>query len=133
MLQSWRHAFEAWVGRTMVTTDPLFVAVSSRDLVTARAREGESPLNRMARKTVGQVVTGRLRAIDIVGPRYAPHCLRATGAVLAYKAGASPMQICAALRHASLSTTMIYLESVMGTEATSAIDKVSLNVPEWEE
>ena len=131
VLQSWRHAFEAYVGRPMAPADPLFVAVAARELNTAKAREGDSPLPRLCRGSLNRVVTQRINAIDIVGPRYGPHCLRATGAVLAYRAGASPLQICAALRHASLTTTMLYLESIMGTESASAIDSVSLDVPEW--
>ena len=133
VLQSWRRAFEAHVGRPMAPADPLFVAVAALGLKVAKTREGDSPLSPLCRGSLGGIVQRRINAIDIVGPRYGPHCLRATGAVLAFKAGASPMQVCAALRHASLATTMLYLEAIMGTESASAIDSVDLDVPEWVE
>lgn len=131
VLQCWKRAYEREHGVELGPRDPVFLPLSSRARRLARERKGLSPLGQLGRRYVYGVVTGRLADVDIRGDRMSPHALRATGAVLAYKAGATLPQIQALLRHSSIETTMIYLASMMGSAATDAMNAIRLDVPAW--
>lgn len=130
-LLKWKRAYERQVGIRLGPKDPVFAPLARPELRDARQRTGASSIAPLSRARVYCIVTGRLADIDITGDRVSPHALRATGAVLAYKAGAGLPQIQALLRHSSINTTMIYLQSIMGTAATDAMDAIQLDVPRW--
>lgn len=130
-LMKWKRAYEHQVGIDLGPRDPVFLPVARPELRDARRRQGVSPLPPLRRARVYAVVTGRLADIEIEGDRVSPHALRATGAVLAYKAGATLPQIQSLLRHSSINTTLIYLQSIMGTAATDAMNAIRLDVPVW--
>ena len=130
-LLSLKRASERELGVELGPGDPVFLNLSTQARRLARGRKGVSPLEPLGRERVYKIVTGRLRDIEITGDRMSPHALRATGAVLAYKAGATLPQIQALLRHSSIETTMRYLASIMGNAATDAMDAIRLDVPAW--
>jgi integrase/recombinase XerD len=130
-LQNWREAFEASTGATLGPGDPIFVGVSSRHLGPAGRRAGSSPLRTLSRSGIYQIVTARMADVGLTGARMSPHALRATGAVLAYRGGATIIEIQGLLRHSSVDTTMRYLQKLVGGAAASAIDKIYLNAADW--
>jgi integrase/recombinase XerD len=131
MLEHWKHAFEAKTGTTLGPADPVFVAVSNRDIAFAIRRSGTSPLATLSRSCLYAIVTRRMRDAGLTGARMSPHALRATGAVLAYEGHASMIEIKELLRHSSIETTMRYLQRLVGGASTGAIDKISLDIPSW--
>lgn len=130
-LLGWKRAYERELGVVLGPRDPVFLPNSTRERLQVRGRKGLSPLRPLSRRSVYGIVTGRMHDLDIRGDRMSPHALRATGAVLAYKAGATLPQIQSLLRHSSVNTTMIYLASIMGDAATDAMDAIRLDVPAW--
>lgn len=133
VLTSWKHAYENATGTVLGPNDPIFLPVSSRDLPLARIRKGRSPLKPMTRFPVGGLVVERLRAVGIEGARFSPHCLRATGAVLSFRAGSSLIEIQALLRHSSVETTMRYLQTLVMGAVGPAVARIKLDVLSWSE
>lgn len=132
-LQSWKRAYEKALGLVLGPNDPVFLPLSPHALREARERRGASPLAPIARRSLYGFVVGRLTDVGISGNRYSPHCLRATGAVLAYQAGVGLLAVQALLRHASPETTIRYLQRLVSGAATEAIDGIRLDVPAWVE
>jgi len=130
-LEAWRLAYEAATDTTLGPNDPVFVAMSTRDLKAARARTGASPLRPLGRGRVCSMVTERLRDAGVTGSRMSPHALRATGAVLAYLNGATLIDCQQLLRHSSIETTMRYLQRLVEGAGSRAIDAIVLDVPAW--
>lgn len=131
ILKNWRRAYEQATGVTLGPADPVFLPMDSRALKRARARVGKEPLPAITRVGIYQIVTKRMRDVKIEGDRFSPHCLRATGAVLAYHGGATIIQIKELLRHESIDTTMRYLQKLIGGAAAEAIDCIRLDVEPW--
>lgn len=131
ILLNWKRAYERELGIELGPRDPVFLPLSPSARFEARARKGTSPLRQLGRRYIYGIVTGRFEDVGISGDRMSPHALRATGAVLAYKAGATLAQIQALLRHSSIETTMRYLASIMGNAATDAMNAIQLDVPQW--
>ncbi len=132
-LQNWRLAYQRATGQRLGPSDPVFLPVDSRALLAARSRTGSSPLAPMTRYPVYAIVRSRLGDVGIIGDRFSPHCLRATGAVLAFRGGATIVQVQALLRHSSVETTMRYLDALVGGAATEAIDRIRIDAPVWDE
>lgn len=133
VLTSWKYAYEKATGTVLGPNDPVFLPVSSRDLPLARLRKGRSPLKPMTRYPIHGVVVERLGAVGIEGARFSPHCLRATGAVLSFRAGSSLIEIQALLRHSSIETTMRYLQTLVMGAVGPAIERIKLDVLSWSE
>ncbi len=131
MLLRWKRAYERASGVTLNRADPVFPPCDSRALKAARARVGLQPLAAIARRSVHHMVVARLADVGLEQDRLAPHALRATGAVLAFRAGASIIEIKELLRHSSVDTTMRYLQALVGGAAKAAIDRIQLDVPSW--
>ncbi len=132
-LQAWKRAYERATGAALGPSDPVFLPLSPKPLVEARSRRGASPLRPIDRHSTYLMIHSRLLDLGKNGDRYGPHCLRATGATLAWEAGATIIEIQELLRHTSVNTTMRYLQKLVGGAATAAIDKVHLDVPVWDE
>jgi integrase len=120
----WRSAYERQVGVEMQRYDPLFVGLSPAAIREARARKPGRLLRPLTRVTLYLVVTGRLRDIGISGDRFSPHCLRATGATLAFEGGADLVEVQALLRHASVETTRKFYVKHVDQLAQPAMDKM---------
>ena len=130
-LLRWKRAYERASGVTLNRADPVFPPCDTRALKAARARVGLQPLAAIARRSVHNMVVARLADVGLEQDRLAPHALRATGAVLAFRAGASIIEIKELLRHSSVDTTMRYLQALVGGAARAAIDRIQLDVPRW--
>jgi integrase len=113
-VNDFREAFEAATGTKLGLSDPLILGVSSHDLRVARSRRRGQPLRPLARATIYQAMVDRLAQIGLGDiPRMGPHALRATGATLAYEAGATLIECQRLLRHASIETTrQFYLKRI---------------------
>ena len=130
-LQQWKRAYERASGVTLNRSDPVFLPCDTRALKAARARVGVRPLTAICRGSVYTMVTTRLADVGLEQDRLAPHALRATCAVLAFRAGATIIEIKELLRHSSVETTMRYLQALVGGAARAAIDRIALDVPRW--
>lgn len=91
----------ASAGGDVSETAPLFVS-------TARCNRGA----RISTQVISKMVKANLRAIGIDSRRVTAHSLRATAATQMLLNGASLEQVQEVLRHASISTTMIYAQHV---------------------
>ncbi|MBQ9001890.1 MAG: tyrosine-type recombinase/integrase [Eggerthellaceae bacterium] len=95
-------------------SDPLFASCANRN------RGG-----RLTVQSVSRIVKGALRRIGIDDPSYTAHSLRHTAGTIGLKSGARLEDVQAMLRHADLSTTMIYAHHISRLEeaAEDAIAK----------
>ena len=133
ILHGWKHAYEAATGTTLGPGDPLFPGVGPTDLKLARGRSGASPLPTLSRTCIYRIIHARLLDIGLRGERFGPHCLRATGAVLAFQGGADILEIKELLGHSSVDTTIRYLQRLLGGAADRAVDRIHLDVPAWDD
>lgn len=81
--------------------EPLFTSASRRNYGA-----------RISTQAIRKLVKARLRAIGVDSPRISAHSLRATAATQMLLNGVSLEQVQQTLRHASISTTMIYNHAV---------------------
>lgn len=84
---------------------PLFVSSSNRN-------SGK----RLTTRTIRNVVDEGLRAIGLEGHEYSAHSLRHTTAVALISSGAQLTDVQDVLRHRSVSTSQIYIESIRETQ-----------------
>ncbi len=134
LLTSWRRAFERATGTKLGPADPIFVGVSTREIKAARERgSGRSPLPTMTRTCIYRIINERLRDVGLEGARYGGHCLRATGAVLSIEGGSTLIEVQELLRHASIDTTMRYLQRLTLGAMKRAVDNIRLTIPRWDD
>ena len=81
--------------------DPLFCS-------TARRNAG----GRMTTRSISRLVKGYLRGVDLDSDRLTAHSLRHTAATLNLLNGGTPEETRQLLRHANISTTMIYSHAI---------------------
>ena len=127
-IDAFREAFEAETGGKLGLSDPLVLGVGAQDLRSARRRRKGEPLRPLSRPTVYQVVVDRFAQIGLTGPRMGPHALRATGATLAYEAGASLIECQRLLRHASIETTRRFYIKRIDEKGGDAMAKMPFRV-----
>jgi site-specific recombinase XerD len=110
VLEAWRVALSEVVGRSVLDGDAVFPAIG-RGLSVLRSAIQEKRLMRpLSLRAITTTARERLRDIGITGSRRSAHLLRATAATLAFKSGASIKAIQGMLRHASESTTHLYID-----------------------
>lgn len=112
VITAWRLAYEAATGGRFTGRDPIIVGLGVADIAQARERAAGVALKALDSKTISSIAMRRLRAIGLDAPRMAAHALRATGATLAYEAGADILEVQALLRHSSLDMTKQYLKRI---------------------
>lgn len=128
-VNEFREAFEAATGTKVGLSDPLILGVSAHDLRVARIRRRGEPLRQLGRPTIYQSVSDRLAQIGLGDiPRMGPHALRATGATLAYEAGASLIECQRLLRHASIETTRQFYIKRIDEKGGDAMAKMPFRV-----
>ena len=115
----WFALLEKAVGRPLRPDDAIFPSLSRVTGPLAQYRETAIPP--MSKTGLGDIVRRRLVAAKILGPKLGPHRLRATAATLAYINGASLDDVRELLNHASITTTMIYLQSIEDSRNTAAM------------
>lgn len=98
--------------RTLSSTGPLFLA---------RAKQRTA---RLASRTISGLVAEMAQDAGIVGERITPHSLRHTYAVHALKNGVELHELSRLLGHASITTTMIYIDHINGEELESKIPQM---------
>ena len=117
VLDVWRRALEAAIGRPVRGDDPLFPIIGNGDHYL-RSLDLTAPLPALAPPGVVYAIKMLLRDAGIVGPGIASHVLRATSATLAWKGGADRLDIVALLRHKTADMTDHYIRRA--TEVTAA-------------
>lgn len=90
--------------------EPLFAA--------AGPRRGEG--GRLTTRTISRIAKEAMKAIGINDDRHTAHSLRHTAATLALSAGKSLEEVRMAMRHRSISTTMIYSHHLAAAENTAS-------------
>ena len=91
-------------------------------LITRPAAPASEPLficegfgsrgRRLSERRIQEIVKEALRSVGIDGHEYSAHSLRHTCAVLLLDAGVNPYDVQKYMRHRSIDTTEIYLESI---------------------
>lgn len=128
VLARWKAGYERETGVRFELRDPLFVGLNPEALKAARERRPGEPLRALGRPALYEIVARRLADIGIVGSRFGPHCLRATGATLAHEAGADLLDCQALLRHESVETTRRFYIKRVDALAKPAIAKMPIRM-----
>ena len=116
-LLTWRTTCEASLGREVWPSEPIFPVVGMGAEPGLDERGHMVHLDPMS---MTRLVARRATRAGLEGPRFAAHCLRATAATLAYEHGADVLRIQAMLRHASLTTTQIYIKRAEEARGSAA-------------
>ena len=127
-LQDWRTSFTVQTGVDLHPYDPVFVGLSAARIRQAQARKPGTALRPLSNAALYDIVVGRLRDVGLDGPRYAPHCLRATGATLALEGGADLVECQALLRHANADTTRKFYLKRVDELAQPGMDAMQIRV-----
>lgn len=107
ILEAWRAVCERTLGRPVRGKEAVFPMIGRRD---GPGLDAGSSVVRLTTRSMTRLIAGRALDAGLDGPRFAAHCLRATAATLAYQFGADVLRIQIMLRHASISTTLLYIK-----------------------
>lgn len=116
-LRSWRTVCEEALGRAAKPSEPIFPVVGRSP---APGLDNSGSMVRLDPRSMTRLVANRAVDAGLDGPRFAAHALRATAATLAYHHGADVLRIQAMLRHASLSTTQLYVKRAQESRGSAA-------------
>lgn len=99
-------------------SDPLFISTSNH---RARVDEGEGTTARLSTRTIRNIAREGLDSIGLDSKAFTAHSLRHTTAVGILEAGGGLEDVQAQLRHASINTSRIYVESFNKAKQLSRI------------
>jgi integrase len=128
VLQAWRAAYERATGLRFRLSDPVFVGLDTRSLKAIEDGRIDDALRPLDLQTFNAIVGARLAAVGITGYRYSPHCLRATGATLAFEGGATLVEVQVLLGHASIQTTRRHYLKRINKGGTPAMEKMAVRI-----
>ena len=122
------EAFETETGIPLPGHGPAFMSLGLHARKVARDSGTVGATMFLYPAAVNDICKARFAAVKIKQHGAGAHSLRATAAVLAYRAGADLLEIQQLLRHKSLETTRIYLTEVIAEAQDAAVDSIKLDL-----